>query len=37
MLDGRTLRFRSYIGDILALKASIKLTELIFGRVLALK
>jgi len=37
MLNGRTLRFGSYIGNILVLKALIKLIELIFGRVLAPK
>jgi len=37
MLNGKTPRFGSYIDNILALKASIKLMELIFGRVLALK
>ena len=30
MLNGRTLRFGSYIDDISVLKASIRLTELIF-------
>jgi hypothetical protein len=37
MLNGRTPRFRSYINDILVLKALIKLNKLIFSRVLALK
>jgi len=37
MLNGRTPRFGSYIGDILVSKASIKLIELIFGGVLAPK
>ena len=37
MLNGRTLRFRSYIGNILVSKASIELIELIFGGVLAPK
>jgi hypothetical protein len=37
MLNGRTLRFRSYIDDILVLKALIKLTKLIFSGVLAPK
>jgi len=37
MLNGRTPRFGSYIDNILVSKASIKLTELIFGGVLAPK
>ena len=37
MLNGRIPRFGSYIGDILVLKALIKLTKLVLGRVLAPK
>jgi hypothetical protein len=37
MSNGRTLRFGSYIDNILVLKALIKLTELIFSGVLAPK
>jgi len=37
MLNGRILRFGSYIDNILVSKALIKLIKLIFGRVLALK
>ena len=37
MSNGRTLRFGRYIGDILVLKALIKLNKLIFDRVLVPK